>query len=363
MALSSQAQYPLEERPGFFPMGDHQMPTAKKNPNFRWSTEIPIEETKPVGPEECFRSAIEKLGPFTHLRQADAEKFYPREGLGGKIALSKELAGERVWLLASNYNRQTRLDKGAPRTGDVAEALMKLEMLAGELARHMLSLDDIARQRLQTAGSGIADFAKFTSYPLMEEADAAGLPTPAGWDKQAEFRWVKRLDALSRYAAASCVVFLQSKGFDGKELPDKGGNTNLYKSLYGSARWGLVQGGWHIYELFKPGSSTGTEGGSFHLFLLDVFEYATGLDPEEDSKLMPWIKHVVKVNRRMEALTRQELQLIEEQCEIDSPDVKQSWEKREKRHAELQERMLAVYREKYDLWAELFPYSYPSRDR
>jgi hypothetical protein len=339
------------------------MAAKNSQANLRWTTEIPDEATKPAGPVESFKKAIERLGPFQHRLQDDADRLGPWQALHGRMAVSKELACDRVWLLARNYNRQTILDEGAPRNKDVLEALTKLETFTGELARFLASVDDITLQLLQTAGSGVARFSEFIKFPLMEDADTSGLPTPAGWGNQTESRWVKRLNALSQYANACGRMFLLAKGFDGNDLPDKGGNTNLYKTLYGSARWSLVQGGWHVYELFKPDTSTGTEGGHFHLFLLDVFEFATGLDPEEHSKLMPWVKHVVKVNRRMEALTQKELELIEEQCEIDSPDLKLSFAERQRRHSEVEQKMAAVIQEKYELWPELQPYSYPDRNK
>jgi hypothetical protein len=338
------------------------MALQNSHANLRWTTEIPKEATNPKGPADCFKRAIERLGPFKHRLQADADRLGPWVALHGRMAVSEELALERVALLAITFNRQTLLDQGAPRTKEVLKGIESVEILSGELARCLASLDDIIRQRFQTAGSGIPDFGKFINVPLMEEADASGLPLPAGWN-QTESRWVKRLEALSQYANLCGRMFLLSKGFDGNELPDKGGNTNLYKSLYGSARWNLVNAGWHVYELFKPGTATGTEGGPFHLFLLDVFEFATGLDPEKHSKLMPWLKHVAKVNRQMDALTEREVALIDEQYEIDSPDLELSSAERERRHLEVGQKMAAVLREKYELWPELYPYSYPDRNR
>jgi hypothetical protein len=220
----------------------------------------------------------------------------------------------------------------------------------------------MTRHRLQTAGSGISSFSKFVHFPLMDEADVAGLPTPAGWNPpDTEFRWVHRLKALSEYCGSVRGSFLITKGIDNADVPDKGGNTNLYKALYGSPRWMLAQEGWLLYELFKPGTGTGTEGGPFHLFLMDVFEFATGLDPEEHSKLERWLKHVPKVNRRLQEIRVEEVNLIRMQCAIDSPKEKFALGERQKRHAEVEEKMAALERERYDLWAELYPYSYPSK--
>ena len=330
------------------------MATRDKRKPDRWTAAVPDEKIKPAGSDDCAIRAIERLGPFKHKLCEEAERLGPR--VRG-VALSEQLAFEQILTLAINYNRQAQLEHGAPRSKAVVERLRKLETLAGELARHLTSLDDITRHRLQTAGTGITDVSKYPPYPLMAEADAAGLPTPAGWDDEASCRWVKRLEALSLYANTTLSMFLCSKGIDSVDLPDKGGNKSLYKDLYGSARWAFVNGGWVVYELFKPNKATGTEWGPFHLFLLDVFEYATGLT-EVHSKLTQWLKPVSKANRQMQQLCDEECALIQEQGEIDSPRLKLTLQEREKRHAEVGQKLMALKLKCDDLWPSLFPFSH-----
>jgi hypothetical protein len=325
----------------------------------RWTATRPDEEIKPVGPDDCVRKAVEKLGPFKHRLQDDAERVGPREGLDGRLALSEQLAWEQVWTLAKTYNRQRQLDQNAPRSKHVVERLAKLEILTGELACHLASLDDITRHRLQTGGTGISSFNDFY-FPLRDEADVTGLPAPAGWNSPEEpSRWIKRLEALSQYANFTQTVFLRSRGIDSADQPDKGGNTNLYKALYGSAQWSLVNGGWHLYELFKPGKTTGTEGGPFHLFLLDVFEYATGQDPEEHSKLEYWLKRVSRVNRQYREIVSRQGLLRAERDAIEESDSMPISEDGSKRCEEIDREMIALERDRLELWPYLYPYSYP----
>jgi hypothetical protein len=340
------------------------MTAQKARDSERWTATIPDEETWPAGSVECGRKAVAKLGPFRHKLHDEADRLGPREGFNGRIALSEELACERVWILARQYNRQERLGRNAPRSRDVVERLTKLENLAGELARYLESLDDITRHRLQTGGTGISDFCKVVSFPLMEAADVAGLPAPPGWQSdETPPAWVQRLKALSEYANWSLNMFLRSKGIDSVDAPDRGGNTNLHKNLYGSARWAFVSEGWHLYELFKSGKATGTEGGPFHLFLLDVFEYATGLDPEAHSKLVPWIKSVSKANRKYQEILDRERALEKERDVVQSSATKLSPAERLDRIAEISQKLIEVERERYEAWPALFPFSYPQTAR
>lgn len=323
----------------------------------RWKASIPDEQTNPIGSIEFARRAVERLGPFKHKLHDEAQR-HPRER-GVRIALSEELALERVWMLARAYNRQDRLEQGAPRSKNVVERLIKLQKLAGELALHLTSLDDITRHRLQTCGTGVNGFGERFKDPIIDQADMAGLPTPGDRnDEETPSRWLQRLAALSLYSAATLAMFLDAKGIDNIDVPDKGGSTNLYKDLYGSARWAFVQEGWHTYELFKPGNATGTEGGPFHLFLLDVFEYATGLDPEEHSKLTYWLKRVSKVNRRYKQVMNRQEALQRERDEVQRSGLNISGADRSKRTAELSEKLIVLERERDELWPSLFPFSY-----
>jgi hypothetical protein len=348
---------PIAKDAGPLPIDRNGMMSAKKmkSPE-RWTVEVPDEATRLRGSEDCSRKAVEKLGPFKHRLHADAARLGPWGGVGGGIPLSEELAIEHVRRLATAYNRQTHLEHGAPRSKSVADALTKLETLAGDLARHLASLDDLTRHCLQTAGTGVGRYRDYIDVPLMEAADVAGLPTPGARNERSKFRWVERLESLSQYANATQGMFLAGKGVVDADAPDKGGNTNLYKDLCGSARRSLVQQGWHTHELFKPGTSTGTDGGPFHLFLLDVFEYATGLAPEEHAKLSFWLKKVCGPHRRMKELREREDALGEELNSIEPTQANQE------RFAALYAEQEAVEREIYEIWPSLYPFSYPAKN-
>jgi hypothetical protein len=215
----------------------------------------------------------------------------------------------------------------------------------------------MTRHRLQTAGSGISTYRELFSSPLMDEAGVDGLPEPSNQNKDGEqCGWVRALSALSQYAGLTRTTFLISKGIEDPDSPDKGGNTSLYKNLYGSAAWHLVQEGWFLYDMFKPDEASGTEGGPFHLFLQDVFEYATGLEPEEHAKLNHWLKKCCAPLRQMKRLRKREGELDSELANLDPTRTNQA------RMEVLVAEQTVVAREIYDLWPALQPFSYPEEN-
>lgn len=320
----------------------------------RWQFAVEEADVEPVGSIESLQSAIAGLGPFKHELQKEAEKFGPWDALGGRLALSKELAFERVWMLAAAFNRHSKLEETAPRSKAVIDQLRAIEVKTGELARLFASLDDVTRHRLRTGGTGISYSAELLD-PVVDGADIEGLPGPAGWDDAGHRpRWIARLESLSCYVNHVEKMFLVSKGIENPDVPDKGGNRNLYKDLHGSARWALAHEGWHIYELFKPEEASGTEGGPFHRFLMHVFEYATGLDPEEHSKLMHAVKTVCKANRQYSDVSK-EIRLLD----AEAKKFRRSPSERPQKYFEtFGRRRLELEKRRQDLFRAVYPHNF-----
>jgi hypothetical protein len=319
--------------------------------------------SRPRGPAECLENAVGRLGPFAQRQQVDAEKCGPWGGPRNRTPLSEELAREQILALTVGYNRRVVREQNAPRSKHVLNQLNKIKELADGLAGQLRSLDDQTRRVLQTAGSGVAGYLGHVTSEIIEATYVPGLPLPGSSpESENESDWIVILDGLSEFCSFATDNFLMAKGIEDVRHPDKGGNTNLYRESYGAASWFLVNEGWYVHELFKPNTSKGTEGGAFHVFLLDVFEYATGLDPEEHSKLMPWIKHVCRVNRQSADLIQRELSLIDEQIAIDSPESRLSLEERKKRHAEVEAKFLALRQEQFDLCPKLYPFGQVRKD-
>jgi hypothetical protein len=305
-SLFLKVRYPLER----------QMP-HKVAESERWSGEVKEAEMAPKGPVRCLQQAIERLGPFRHKMQADADERGPQDEMG--FSTSHELAVERVVKLAFDYNRQSKQNANAPRIKDVIDRITKLESLAGELARHIEGLDAMSRFYMNTGGSGIVGFGEVGLINLMDDAECSPKPAPEVGHTASE--WVSKLDALSAYASLCLKNFLECKGIESIDRADLGGSTNLLKEMVGSPEWGLVLGGWYLYDLFKPGTATMTDGGPFHLFLMDVFELATGRDPEE-SKLVPLIKQIVKAGRRSKEIANRQRVLSQELDALEDEDFR-----------------------------------------
>jgi hypothetical protein len=285
---------------------------AKQKPSAAWTATCTEQDCEPVGPIEAAQRAINLLGPFKYKTYDEANRHEPPPN-GSRIRVSEEFAVERVYTLAMMFNRVQILTDGAPRRKDIVEGLDKLELAAAALADVLDSLDDITRHRLQTGGTGIGSFRKYFSNDLMKNANVDGLPRPSSaGEEKTQCQWISQTRALSQYAGAVRTNFLLSKGIDDPDRVDRGGNTNLMKEDFGSARYQLVQDGWHVYDLFKPDEQTGTEGGPFHLFLCTIFEFATGQLPEEHSKLMPLVKKACNVNRELKVLRLRENKLQRE---------------------------------------------------
>jgi hypothetical protein len=289
--------------------------------------------------------------------QDDADRLGPWTAMNGRMAVSEELAIEKINNLVAGYLQQLERSKGAPRLKDAVQNFEALHMLAGLLAATLEDLDDFTRSYLHNAGSGIAMYMEFTTPPMAKAAKIAGLPKSGEEEPRDRAEsWVAQLRALQEYIEFSSRNLAVSKGIADLSRPDKGGSTDLYKHLYGTPQWNLVTGGRFVFEMFKPRQAKGTEGGAFHLFLQDIFEFATGKDPEEDGTLLPFLKSVPAVYRRMDELSAVESALIREQHQLRRQ--RQSREELDRRSAEICERQRAIYREKYDLWPKLYPYTY-----
>jgi hypothetical protein len=310
-----------------------------------WRANCPEEECSPIGPLDSGLAAVIDLGPFEYStrHEADARPCHDRI----RRMVSKESACDRVYALAQSYRSRVILNNGAPRRKDFLEKLDKLEQVAGELARLVSGLDDMAIHYIQTAGSGITGHREYFPTAVMKEADVDGLPQ-VGEDSRT-CAWVRRLSALSQYVNATRTTFLISKNVEsGDEPADKGGNTSLYKEIYGPPNWYLVQEGWHIYDLFKPDQATGHVDGPFHGFLKHVFEFATGLEPEEHSKLAFWLKKLCKLNREMKELRLRENELGLELNRL-TPIVDQAREVEIYAEHDRIDRRMAV------LWPQIYP--------
>jgi len=229
--------------------------------------------TKPKGPQACAEGAVDILLTRSRTPELKGEAW----GIVEKLAL--------------DLNRRLAVENRAPRIKEVTERADQVLSMTIELHDLLKSLDAAT---LFVVRSGGRDFGilnprvQFSQGPAVEDL----------------------IGTLREFAQA---LDFKLAMFVSRFPKDKGGNTNFYKRTIGPARLQLVQEGIFVFDRFRPKEAKGTEGGTFHQFLMAVFEYATGSDPEPHSKLLPYLKDVTKAYRlRREAEARHE-RLFDEQ--------------------------------------------------
>jgi hypothetical protein len=312
-----------------------------------WRATCSEEECAPIGPVESGRLAVAALGPFKFRTYEDADTA--PLGDRGESPVCEAFACDQVVRLAQAFRRGLTLSKGAPRRKELLITIDTIEQLSGELARLISGLDDMTIHYIQTTGSGITRYREFVTADVMKEAEVDGLPQVGGDNRTCA--WVRRLSALSQYMNLTRAMFLIRKNIESPDEPaDKGGNTSLYKEIYGSPRWHLVHEGWHLYDMCKPNQATGHVDGPFHAFLKYVFEFATGLDPEQDSKLTGWLKKLCRANREMKEVMLRRDQLEEELNMLTPTSANKA------REEEIYVEYALIDRQHAKLWYEIYPF-------
>jgi hypothetical protein len=245
-------------------------------------------DTQPRGEVSFAQSALALLGPFQDENH-------------------RQIARQLIETLAINLNHKIQANEGAPRDKDVVEELGALVIglcVAAELAdtsllaRVLSSLSDAARIVILSYGTGLDNPTRVVEqHPQRVPLD--GLFSNSNWE---DGRTIAELKAIARSIHLSTELWK-------RRHPDKGGKTSSYKRLVGEPRFALVREGFLVFEKYRPGTAMGTVDGKFHEFLMDIFEYATGLNRNDHSKLENWTRRLPKIYRRMLQIQQIELQL------------------------------------------------------
>lgn len=230
--------------------------------------------------------------------------------------------------LARNFNRGIAAEKGAPRIGEVTKRARSVWSKTAELHDLLMSLDAATLFLIRDGGSDfgiLQDAVRFKHGPTVEQV-------------------VETLQGFS----LSLAVHISS--FTNRFPRDPGGNTNFYKRTVGSAPLRLVQESIFVFDHFRPNEAKGTEGGIFHQFTMAIFEYATGLDPESHSKLLPHLKDVAKAFRLRRAAEAEERTLFAQQKRL-----RRRPEENAAKIRELEAKIRLARRRKRKHWVEIFP--------
>jgi hypothetical protein len=246
------------------------LPRKTKTP---WSAAAPEDVTKPKGARICAKRAVDILLACNRTAESEAK------------------AWSVVEELAQTLNRRLAVENEAPRIGQITERADKVLSLTVELHDFLKSLDAATLFVIRSGGH---------DFGILQEA----VQSKHGPNVESV------IETLRQFALA---LDLNVSLFVDRFPSDNGGNTNYYKRTIGAARLQLVQDAIFAFDRFRPEEAKGTEGGIFHQFLMAIFEYATGLDPESHSKLLRYLKDVTKAYRlRRTAEVRHE-QLFEQQ--------------------------------------------------
>lgn len=282
-------------------------------------------EDHPRGSEEDLKRLVSMLGPFHYetteeLERAELNGSAPRyPGPKPLCWHSRASALDRLGKIAITLNWAMRKESNAPRVSTVIKALRQLEDDAGRLRKTLASLDDYTISALRSAGTLVADVDPEFVGPFATLARAIrvnDLPNVSTQRAEPSDQpsWTERLEALSRYAGLVTDSFTKLWGTGNPDVPDPGGNTDLFRRSFGSALWRFVESTHMLYEMCRPNEATGTENGPFFNFVAALYEYATGLPAEERTGIDTTIKRVCSARRR--------LAIVDAQMETNSKKIR-----------------------------------------
>jgi hypothetical protein len=245
---------------------------------------------KSAQPYKIFGHDDKLKGDIVHL--AEAKRFlapFSQKTLGGPPnELSEEFAEAQIKDIAAIYNSHRTQVATAPRSNVPRDRLAELAKKADELHELISSMGDIERAMYEGAD---------VPRELYSQAKVDWLPRSSVMPRpDSESKWLVQLAAFAELSRKLLAFYNQSVG------PDVGGRTNAHNQLHNSPEYVLIQYGWKLFEKHKPGQSTSSETGAFHLFLQQIYEYATGKGADEVGApaLIPKIKQMIKPLREYE---------------------------------------------------------------
>jgi hypothetical protein len=239
-------------------------------------------DDRPKGDEIHLQNAKAFLGPF-HRASAGADQY----------ELSEQCAEEDICGTAVVYNGHRQAAASAPRLNAPRQRLAAIAQKADELRDLIATMGEMERAMYEVAGQ-----VKEVPHKLYSRAKGDWLPRSSvePWP-DSESKWLSQLDALSELSREVLAIYNQKFG------PDVGGRTNVHTELFSSPEHTLIKYGWEIFERFKPKEASTSDTGAFHLFLQQIYEYATGRGANEDGApaLVPKIKRMLEPLRKYAA--------------------------------------------------------------
>lgn len=255
---------------------------------------------KPIDAEVSLPS-----GEFARLEQAlillDAKSSMHREPVEACTCI--RCASDHIQRLAVDYNRCNYLSKSAPRAKHVIVQAELIADLTNQLLDAIFRMDDYSRKAFIDLGRCM-DFPAYRGW-----AEDHDYPDDGA---DADSLIVQTLRQLLTASQKVSDEFKKQRGVARNQQTDRGGNTNLYKEIHGSADRNLVIEGWAVFARFRPKQAKGTTFGIFHEFLKAVFQYATGLDPESNTSIESWMKGLASSLRKRDELIEEQAAAVAE---------------------------------------------------
>ncbi len=249
--------------------------------------------------------ALRFLAPFEFSSSGGCK--HALTGIVQKYGRSEELARERIEQAARDYNASAYFRSKAPRFSDLERELDSLADQARSMKEAIASCGFFALMALRKARENGPKWIEFSV-----KANIEGLPSGLADPSRTNSAWLGQLEAFERFAKATLRKEQNLRATNGRGRRDKGGNTNLWIEYFGSPERNLVSDALALFDHFKPGQATGTDGGLFHQFVLAIYEYATGQEGEDRSTLYRWVKDLVQPSREDRALEQKQCELFEQ---------------------------------------------------
>jgi hypothetical protein len=249
-------------------VGHQQAPNWRRTAPVGASIEVEVKPTRKSNSNAAFKLAQDNVEPRGNRDDMEAAKQCLGPFVGGKVGSSpaedEEYAEQKIFEIARSYNWHRLLNAQSPRSKVVKNSLDQVIESTAAAFRALQGMDDHTRLM----------FEFFASEPstagLHAEANGIALPLSSfGGRPDRESPWLLQLHALHRLALKQKELVELAAG------KDKGGRSSFYKDLYISPDYQLIEQGWHLFELFKPGRAQGSVNNVFLNFIEYIYTFAT----------------------------------------------------------------------------------------
>jgi hypothetical protein len=243
----------------------------------RLTFKIPDEAARAKGPFKALERAVEFLAPFERIQDprdhfidtTEYDAYPPRD-----LALAA-LAG-----IAESYNARQHQAICSPRIKEAEQNFQSLQQNLRTFSEQLRNMDDLSRFHLQ-------------SVVQTDRLDPKLLPQWASDD------CVELVDICDVIAETIASAIRRQREYFGD--PDRVGRQGHYERFLGSAKTRFVSDAFNVFENYRPGCATSSEGSEFFRFVHLVYQYATKQSHEEKVSLSHLLRSLITPLRESRA--------------------------------------------------------------